>query len=238
MNQFSITLDDNNDVKRYFEELWASRAVDPDEFSAEMWNERADEWISEIENDNRPAIIRRAEYACALLERLGHLTSETNVADVGCGPGNFVLEFARKAKNALGIDYASKFLEYCRKKADDLGINNASFAEHDFFKIDIKKAGYYEAFDLVFASIPPAATGKGCLEKLMDMSKGALCICSFAGVEQNVEGDYPQASGMGFYSLFNILWHMGFYPETSYWSDGRFRFGFTVWDKRDKRKTT
>jgi hypothetical protein len=131
----------------------------------------------------------------------------------------------------VGIDYSSRFIEYGVRNAAALGVKNASFECRDFFALDVDEAGLSGAFDLVFTSITPAASGKGCLEKLIKMSRAWCYNASFVHasdslaerVSREVFGrDFrPRWDGGGFYALFNLLWHLGYSPETYYFDDVR-----------------
>ncbi len=70
------------------------------------------------------------------------------VLDVGCGPGHYSVELARRgARRVLGIDFADGMLELSRKAAARAGVgDNCTFERRDFFKEDLG-----ERFDYVIA---------------------------------------------------------------------------------------
>ncbi|MDR2421307.1 MAG: class I SAM-dependent methyltransferase [Oscillospiraceae bacterium] len=224
----------------YFKNLWETRQDSPVDHSPDIWDERAKEWIgalgagvpSNAGDALRAGSMRsRVEATAAYLRARGLLGKDSRVVDVGCGPGLFVAEFAKTAGRALGIDYSARFVEYGREHASGLGLSNTSFECLDFFALDVDKAGLGGAFDLVFTSITPAASGKGCLEKLIKMSRAWCCNTSFVhasdSLAERVSRDVfgrefrPRWDGGGFYALFNLLWHLGYSPETYYFDDDR-----------------
>ncbi|MCL2226460.1 MAG: class I SAM-dependent methyltransferase [Oscillospiraceae bacterium] len=211
----------------YFKELWYKRGTSRGVHTAEVWEERAEEWIDELSDENGgKSMTERVRSMASYLRTRGLLQGGDTVADVGCGPGLFVMEFAKTVKQAVGIDFAERFVKYGNELALNNGISNASFERHDLLEIDVDAAGLSKKFDLVFASITPAVTGKECLHKLMKMSRAMCCNVSFVNVKDSLleristdlfDGKAKHRhDGMGFYSLFNFLLLSGYYPETFY----------------------
>ncbi|MDR0838864.1 MAG: methyltransferase domain-containing protein [Oscillospiraceae bacterium] len=217
----------------YFRNLWETRRQSPTPHSPDIWDERAEEWIGDLGADGagKRGMRERVDATALYLRGRGLLGKNDAAVDVGCGPGLFVAEFAKTAKYAVGIDYSARFIEYAEKYAAEHGIDNASYRREDFFAFDVKQAGLEGAFDLVFTSITPAASGEGCLEKLIAMSRAWCCNASFVHasdslaerVSRDVFGEEYRSrfDGAGFYALLNLLWFEGFYPETYYYDDPR-----------------
>ncbi len=216
----------------YFTKLWGQRSAGPVDHSPEIWDVRAERWIANMDAEpGKSARAARIAAAADYLRSRGLLGEETSVVDVGCGPGLFVLEFAKTVYRAVGIDYCGCFVEYGKKLAAAAGIANAEFQQRDFFTLDIEKEGLTGAYDLVFTSLTPAATGNGCLEKLMRMSRGWCCNTTIVHasdslaeqVMRDVFGEELRTrwDGRGFYTLLNLLWLQGYYPETDYYDDVR-----------------
>lgn len=216
----------------YFSKLWAQRSAGPVDHSPEIWDMRAERWIANMNTE--PGKSARAARITATAEHLrsrGLLGEEDSVADVGCGPGLFVLEFAKTVRHAVGIDYSGCFVEYGKELAAAASIDNAEFQRRDFLALDVEKEGLTGAYDLVFTSLTPAATGDGCLEKLMSMSRGWCCNTTIVHasdslaeqVMRDVFGEELRTrwDGRGFYTLLNLLWLQGYYPETNYYDDVR-----------------
>lgn len=217
---------------KYFEQLWAKRAQGPVDHSPELWDERAMRWIEKLNGDlGKSARAARIRATAQALQERGLLQEDHSVADVGCGPGLFVLEFAKYVRSAVGIDYSRRFVDYARARSIQDGFLNAQFLQRDFLTLDVEQEGLAGSFDLVFTCLTPAATGSGCLEKLMRMSRGWCCNISIvhAGdslaerVMQDVFGQElrPRWDGRGFYTLWNLLWLSGYCPEIFYYNDIR-----------------
>ena len=217
----------------YFAGLWNKRQDCRLDHSPEVWDDRAEKWINDLGPDGtgKPEMSARIEDTARYLRSRGLLGPESAVIDVGCGPGLFVMEFAKTAKHAIGLDHSKRFIGYAAMCASIRGVKNVSFVEDDFLALNVEKSGFTRAFDLVFTSITPAATGNGSLEKLMNMSKGFCHNVSFVNIKDTLAerisldvfgGEYkPRFDGTGFYALLNLLWLNGYYPETSYYTDSR-----------------
>ena len=217
----------------YFTDLWKTRQDCRLDHSPEGWDDRAQKWIDDLGLDGmgKPEMIARVDDAARYLRSRGLLNAESAVIDIGCGPGLFVMEFAKTAFHATGLDHSPRFIEYAAACAKVRGISNVSFVQFDFLTLDVEKSGFAHTFDLVFSSITPAATGKGSLDKLIQMSRGFCHNIAFVHVRDTLaerisidvfgEEYKPRFDGTGFYALLNLLWLNGYYPETSYYTDSR-----------------
>ena len=217
----------------YFKKLWHTRSMSPISHSAEIWDERALEWIDDLSPDRggKRSMHERVEFTTDYLLNRGLLGAEHTVVDVGCGPGLFVLEFAKHVKKSVGMDYSQRFMDYGAELAASQGLTNTEFRREDFFAFDVAASGLAGAFDLVFTSITPAASGEGCLEKLMQLSRGYCYNASFVhagdSLAERIARDVfneqftSRYNGEGFYALLNLLWFEGYYPETYYYDDYR-----------------
>jgi len=58
----------------------------------------------------------------AILNLLGNLRKKSLI-DIGCGPGNYSVEFAKKGANVLGIDLSQKMLDKARNNAKMADVN-------------------------------------------------------------------------------------------------------------------
>jgi ubiquinone/menaquinone biosynthesis C-methylase UbiE len=54
------------------------------------------------------------------------------VLDVGCGAGGFTMHFARFAKRAVGVDTSDTAIAVARNRAENAGIENATFLAGSF----------------------------------------------------------------------------------------------------------
>lgn len=208
----------------YFIAMQEKRQSDGPGHTAQQWNRRAELWKMEREKKHKGD--ERVTSAVAYLEHRGILNADADIADIGCGPGRFAGAFAKKAHRVVGLDISEKMVEHGMEYLAEEHITNAILKTCDFQAMDIDQEGYREAFDLVFSSMTPAIHGMSGLQKSMDMSRGWCCnITHLWGrnhlrerIMQEVFDKKPvqQWTGRWFYSLFNVLFLMGYHPESSY----------------------
>lgn len=214
----------NSKDLNYFIRLMESTPADTPDHSAEKWNKRADMWEKEYMHKRKGE--ERVRNAVSFLEQRGLLTKETCIADIGCGSGRFAAAFAPKVKSVLGIDISEKMVHYGTEYIKSKDITNTRFCICDFQTLDIEKAGLKNAFDIVFSSLTPAIHGLNGLIKSMEMSRRwCLHITHISSqnhlrdkISEEVFGKKvrPGYTGIWFYSLFNVLYLMGYNPEVSY----------------------
>ncbi|MCR4962427.1 MAG: class I SAM-dependent methyltransferase [Firmicutes bacterium] len=209
---------------QYFLQLQEARLPEAPDVSMRKWNQRAEFW--QKERANRRKGDGRVQSAVQLLRQRGILNDSYDVVDIGCGPGRFVAAFAKVSRSVLGLDISEKMVAHGMEHIRKQGLNNASLRACDFQALDIEKEGYKAAFDLAFSSMTPAVHGVEGIVKQMEMSRAWCCsVTHLSGrnrlrqqITREVFGrEMPlQWSGRWFYALFNILFLMGYNPETSY----------------------
>lgn len=62
-----------------------------------------------------------------------------SVADLGCGIGVQLLEFAKVSRDVLGVELDRKYLEFCRKNLENSGLNNVKLVKGDALDSNIIK---------------------------------------------------------------------------------------------------
>jgi ubiquinone/menaquinone biosynthesis C-methylase UbiE len=65
-----------------------------------------------------------------------HLTPETDILDVGCGPGTISLGLAHHVRSLIGVDFEDDF-DDARAYAEALGIGNVEFRVGDVYRLDL-----------------------------------------------------------------------------------------------------
>ena len=214
----------------YFVTLWEDHKPAGEKYTPELWNSRADDWAELLSSDTpfKRSLDERVSKVADYLRNHGILGEKSQVIDIGCGPGRFVAEFAKTAGHVLGVDHSYKMLTHAKEYARSIGIENTSYHVGDFKEVDIEEARWVENFDLVFTSITPAVGDMKSLQKAMKMSRAYCFNSCFIRNEDDLEAQIAEEvfsvhlknsmkwNGGWFYSLFNILWLEGYYPETFY----------------------
>lgn len=217
----------------WFEEAWDGKWQAGRENSTAVWDREAPIW-DERARKKEGASPRLAD-TVAWLERQGLLTPEQEVADIGCGPGRFAAEFARRTRRVLAVDVSAQMLECGRRYAEEEGLDNIEFAQADFSTADVAALGWEGRFDLVFSSITPAVRGKKGLDNLLALSRAWCYNSSFVyNVNQLHDRLLDQVFSLPprrcktnhsqwFYELFSLLWLRGYYPRADYYKEHRER---------------
>lgn len=212
----------NSEDLSYFIAMQESKPADVLNHSTKKWDQRAEAWKRE-QNQKGDS---RVDGVLNYLEEQGMLQCEFDVVDIGCGPGRFVAEFAKRVHRVVGLDISEKMVAHGMEHIQSEGLTNVVLRTCDFQTLDLEQEGYRRAFDLVFSSLTPAIHGMNGLMKSMEMSRGWCCnITHLNGrnllreqIVQDLFGRTPlcQWTGRWFYSLFNVLFLLGYHPETSY----------------------
>jgi SAM-dependent methyltransferase len=208
----------------HFIEMLESQPEDKPDLSVEKWNRRAEAWENERVSDRKSD--ERIRSTVDYLRSRGLLHPGYDIADIGCGPGRFAVEFARSARSVTGFDISKKMVQYGMEHAEREGFRNVRLRTCDFQTLDLEKEGLKGAFDLVFSSLTPAVRGMNNLRKFMEMSRAYCCNITHIysrnqlndRIMREVFGREPPArwNGRWFYSLFNVLFLLGYYPEVTY----------------------
>lgn len=219
-----LSLQNNAIDLNYFIDMQESQPANVPDHSAEKWNQRADAWEKEYANERKGD--ERIRSTVDYLQNRGLLRADCDVADIGCGPGRFAVEFARYVHSVVGFDISEKMVHYGMEYAKREGLQNVTLRTCDFQTLDIEKGGLTGAFDLVFSSLTPAIHGMNGLSKSIAMSRAYCCNITHiysrnqlqSRIMREVFDREPPArwNGRWFYSLFNVLFLMGYYPEATY----------------------
>ncbi|MCK5029497.1 MAG: class I SAM-dependent methyltransferase [Bacteroidales bacterium] len=69
--------------------------------------------------------------------------STMNILDLGCGPGIYTEQFAKKGHNVTGVDFSENSITYAKNQAE---VKNLDI---DYFCMDYLELNYENQFDLV-----------------------------------------------------------------------------------------
>lgn len=217
----------------YFTSIWDGKNGKKQKIhTSKAWDGRASDWGKELNKKQtfQESMDKRVLESAKYLRDQGLLGADSEVIDLGCGPGRFVTEFAKTAGHVTGIDISEKMIELGKAHAEANGIENVTFLAEDFQNIDIEARGWEKKFDLVFMAITPAVGTMESLEKAMHICKG-YCFNSThikweddleRKIRRNVLGKDGESAknnfGKWFYALFNLLWLKGYLPQTHYYT--------------------
>ena len=224
----------SNDWKKeelkHIEILWDVRPPITLSHTKKDWNRRAVSWEQGLrENEaRRMRSEKRVKATVDYLVSMGALNSETDVIDIGCGPGRFVAEFAGIAKHATGYDLSDSMVQYGSEYCRERGITNVTFRSGDFKELDVEAEGLAGKYDLVFSSITPAMGYREVYKKGMQMTNGwffnACYVSSVDTLQEMLDEKLGVRTmrkdfGSGFYCMMNELFLTGMHPELKYYNE-------------------
>lgn len=204
-----------------FARLW-NEGKPPKPAGQSFWDKRADEFNKPVSQGPADERIRKIVEYLSLNDLL---KKDGRVLDIGCGPGWFALEFARRSGEVTGIDISAKMLDYAVSNAQAASLTNVSFQNLDWDEADLVASGWQKKFDLVAAINSPGIHDLITLEKMIAASKGSCFLSNFVARRDSVQ-DVLRTKVLNLkekrfysntvYSIFNILWLKGYYPVITY----------------------
>ncbi len=192
-------------------------------FDAEaMWDQRAEQFnASQLRGG-----FMRPDGVVDLLQEKDLLRGKT-VLDVGGGTGRYAIPFARSASRVTVTDISANMLSYARGNAEAEDLFNLSYRKMDWETSDLKELGWERAFDLVFASMCPAARSQEGLDRMTAASRGVCVFCQVIFSQDSLgqflrerlrpNRNYDAHNDRGIVlSHFSRLWNQGYDPELHY----------------------
>ena len=206
---------------QYFARLW-SEGKSAKVSGKSFWNNRATEFNKVFSEDSPDERIQKI-VAFLLHKRL--LTETSSVLDIGCGPGRFAVEFAKKSTDVTGIDISDKMLDYAVTNAEAANLTNTSFKILNWDEVNLEEFGWNKKFDLVTAINSPGIHDIITLEKMTAASKRYCFLSNFVDRTDSVQDvlrtkilklEEARFYSNTIYSILNILWLTGYYPSITY----------------------
>ncbi|MFB9275514.1 class I SAM-dependent methyltransferase [Cohnella cellulosilytica] len=125
--------------------------------------------------------MRRKERIIGWLEDQGVSFQGASVLDVGAASGGFSVPFAERGAEVTAVEPCIPLANLLQENAGKLKSGNVRLVRETFEAIDLDKAGWRNAFDLVFASMCPAVTDWQSVENLISCARRYCYISLAAG---------------------------------------------------------
>jgi len=190
----------------------------PGKSGGEWWDQRAEGFAKQIKGE---AGRQRQDEMIRIFERLEFLEPNMEVLDIGCGPGTYALDLARRVKKVVALDPSPKMLAILEQRVAEEGITNIETVCSTWEDVDLTERGWKKAFGLVLAALTPgvndmdtvkkmiAASNQGCFYKGMvkrdDLAQQELWIRLF-------QTEIPPIPADVFY-IYHLLYAWGFCPS-------------------------
>lgn len=205
----------------YFARLWSEGTASRTSGKS-FWDNRAAEFNKLVSQHGPDERIRKI---VNFLSQNNLLSQDSSVLDIGCGPGRFAVEFAKRSMDVTGLDISDKMLAYARINAEAENLNNVTFKNLNWDDVNLKDNDWEKKFDLVTAINSPGIHDQVTLEKMIAASKGYCFLSNFIDRADSVQDiirtevlklEEPKFYTNTIYSIFNILWLTGYYPSITY----------------------
>lgn len=206
-----------------YEAMLQERSANVDAHAAEAkWDARADEF----DHSQRTKGSELADRVTEMLLTKG-LLKGFDVLDVGGGAGRYAVPFAAQANKVVMTDISGKMLERAKENATLAKRPNIEFVKLDWAAADVAASGWERRFDLVFASMCPAARSREGIDRMSLASRGYCLLNQMIESKDSVADLLKETLGLrpsydphndrdSAQAFFNILWLQGFEPEVAY----------------------
>lgn len=198
--------------KKSYEERKKIEYRDP---GIEYWDKRAEDFSESRKTNDY-------EYGRKVMKALHEIiNSNSEVLDIGAGPGTFVIPFAKKVKKITAVEPSKEMVGRIRKNAQEEGVKKFEIINKEWQKVDISEIA--KKYDLVISSIV-LWIFKNVWEQLKRMeqaAKGYCCVVTgtgeWNGEEQKlwhkIMGDIKKPSYSEYPLIYNLLYSKGRYPN-------------------------
>lgn len=189
---------------------------------AEQWNRRAESFSRRVGGTQGN---RRLEQVFRFLQQEDVLKDNSNILDIGCGPGSFAVPLAEAGHSVVALDPAQKMLDILRERLAPGYSGRVKAVLGLWEEIDINKMGWEKQFDLVFASMTPGVRDIDTLQKMIACSREWCYLSSFSGPRRYslFEEVHLELLGKPFLNHvndiifpFNILYALGYRPRLAF----------------------
>jgi SAM-dependent methyltransferase len=187
---------------------------------AQWWNERAPSFA---ERSGPKGDGYGIEDIMEAILKSGYVNEESELLDIGSGPGNYTLRLASRFKKITAVDPSDKMLSILKERAAEQNIKNIETVCMPWEEIDIDKLGWKKKFGLVIAIKTPGIFNGETLKKMNDASMGGCFYNNFIKRDDIAQQDVwrllyneekPPVPADVFY-VFHILQAWGYLPSLS-----------------------
>lgn len=196
--------------------LYGRRRADRDGIA--YWNRRAGHFSRMAGAEEGK---RRAAKIIHYLSHHGGLERELEILDIGCGPGNYALPLASRARRVVALDPAGEMLALLKERAAKEGVTNIEAVQMTWEDVDLDEQGWRGRFDLVLALMSPGIKDTDTLKKMIAASRDACLLAGhlrqeISGREELwrklIGGEMPAIPADVLY-IFHILYAWGYCPS-------------------------
>lgn len=191
---------------------------------AEFWDDRSESFHHHKEKVNTQ---RRRDFVNWVAGKCG-LGHDGQVLDLGCGTGHYSMLWAEWADEVQGFDLSPKMITLAEENARRTDLERKiKLRVLDWREADPAALGWEKRFDLSFACRTPAICDRATLDRMLAVTRGFGVVVGLAEQNSAIKDDLKKIirredetmrAARSVYSVFNLLWLQGFFPEVSYFT--------------------
>ena len=209
----------------FWEEAWHAaweqsllHRQQPGRSGSDYWNRRATRFTAQTQENG---VLERIMKVVHMLGHKDALKRDSQVLDIGSGPGNYAIPIARRVHQVVALDPASEMLEILKKRAAEADLTNIVTVHQAWEEVDLDQAGWRGAFDAVLALMVPPFNGADNFKKMLAACRGVFIAGGHLRRDDPVRRELWQELGLGempdfcpdpFYA-YHWLYASGYYPD-------------------------
>lgn len=210
-----------NDLNETFINNWKEERKMNIEETRVFWDTKAHSYNKGVYEKNQ----RKSQLAESFFGK-GIINKDSKVLDIGAGPGNYAIPFAKLVSDVTALDISDEMVKYLKENAQKEGLKNISAFQSSWEELDTDTDKFTKQYDLVFASMTPAVSSYESLIKMIDASRSYCYLSGFVYRQDSIwdeirekilKKDKDEEKQNKIYYAFNILWNMGMHPEIEYY---------------------
>lgn len=203
--------------KIWAEKFEARRRLMRKDYEVDDWSKRAEDYS----DSHRTNDYEYGRKVLNTLVRYEVLNSDSEILEIGAGPGTFVIPFARGVKKITAVEPAKGMIEKIRGNAEESGIENFEIINKTWQEVSIPDIA--RKYDLVITSTVVWMFKDiwEQLKRLEQASKGCCCLVTGTGgwdgeedtLWHEVMGDLKRPRYQEYPLIYNLLYSKGRLPN-------------------------
>jgi SAM-dependent methyltransferase len=149
-----------------------------------FWSEKAKNFP--VYNENDAEDMATINSIVGIAESHGVVIDGKKIIDIGCGTGRHTLTLAKRAKAVTGTDVSPAMVETLLATSKKYSFNNVDTLVCDWRDADIKQNGWLKSFDIAWAAMTSALSGRESVEKMNSCAR-EHCVCTAWGRKRENE---------------------------------------------------
>ena len=203
--------------KRWEEKFEERQRLLREDDTIEYWSKRSEDYSDSRRTNN----YEYGHKVLSTLMRYEVLRSDSEVLEIGPGPGTFIIPFARKIKKITAVEPADGMIKKIKENAEEEGIENYEIIHKKWQEVDVTKI--IQRYNLAICSLVIWMFKDVFyqIERMEQSSKEYCCIVTGTGnwdgedekLWQEIMGNIKKPDYGEYPLIYNILYNKGRLPN-------------------------